>query len=112
MCGEPTSGANGTNANGAIPTVHKQHHAEKPFQSVKDFLSNTDKFQIIESTLREGEQFANAFFDTGASFCLFLPRRAFYPSADQRIANFSAARQRPRSRCTPEILSPDTDHTY
>lgn len=29
-----------------------------------DFLSNVGNFKIIESTLREGEQFANAFFDT------------------------------------------------
>lgn len=29
-----------------------------------DFLSNVSRFKIIESTLREGEQFANAFFDT------------------------------------------------
>lgn len=29
-----------------------------------DFLSNVSNFQIIESTLREGEQFANAFFST------------------------------------------------
>jgi homocitrate synthase len=35
-----------------------------PYQSVGDFLSNTQNFKIIESTLREGEQFANAFFDT------------------------------------------------
>ena len=27
-----------------------------------DFLSNVNKFEVIESTLREGEQFANAFF--------------------------------------------------
>jgi len=27
-------------------------------------LSNVNNFKIIESTLREGEQFANAFFDT------------------------------------------------
>ena len=26
-----------------------------------DFLSNVNKFEVIESTLREGEQFANAF---------------------------------------------------
>ncbi|ORX98321.1 homocitrate synthase [Basidiobolus meristosporus CBS 931.73] len=32
--------------------------------SVSDFLSRVDNFAIIESTLREGEQFANAFFDT------------------------------------------------
>lgn len=29
-----------------------------------DYLSNVAKFQLIESTLREGEQFANAFFNT------------------------------------------------
>lgn len=29
-----------------------------------DLVSNVNKFQIIESTLREGEQFANAFFST------------------------------------------------
>ena len=29
-----------------------------------DFLSNVGLFQLIESTLREGEQFANAHFDT------------------------------------------------
>ncbi|TDZ66075.1 Homocitrate synthase [Colletotrichum trifolii] len=64
--------ANGTNgaANGnkadhpgftAIPT--KQKHSN-PYQPVGDFLSNVDRYKIIESTLREGEQFANAFFDT------------------------------------------------
>ena len=31
---------------------------------MQDFLSNVSNFKIIESTLREGEQFANAFFDT------------------------------------------------
>lgn len=35
-----------------------------PYQPVPDFLSNVNSFKIIESTLREGEQFANAFFDT------------------------------------------------
>ncbi|KAF4124095.1 homocitrate synthase [Geosmithia morbida] len=35
-----------------------------PYQSVQDYLSNVGSFKIIESTLREGEQFANAFFDT------------------------------------------------
>ncbi|CAI1924001.1 hypothetical protein SEUBUCD646_0D00700 [Saccharomyces eubayanus] len=29
-----------------------------------DYLSNVNNFQLIDSTLREGEQFANAFFDT------------------------------------------------
>ncbi|KAK4191319.1 hypothetical protein QBC35DRAFT_538265 [Podospora australis] len=35
-----------------------------PYEPVKDFISNVSRFKIIESTLREGEQFANAFFDT------------------------------------------------
>ncbi|KAK6528352.1 Saccharopine dehydrogenase [Arthrobotrys megalospora] len=35
-----------------------------PYVGVPDFLSNVSNFKIIESTLREGEQFANAFFDT------------------------------------------------
>lgn len=52
---------------GPVPALHRPHHLSNPYQSVGDFLSNTDKFQIIESTLREGEQFANAFFDTGMS---------------------------------------------
>ncbi|KAL9593608.1 MAG: hypothetical protein Q9179_005794 [Wetmoreana sp. 5 TL-2023] len=44
---------------------HAPHaHQTKPFRTVGDFLSNVSNFQIIESTLREGEQFANAFFDT------------------------------------------------
>ncbi|KAF4507277.1 hypothetical protein G6O67_005934 [Ophiocordyceps sinensis] len=58
MCSE--SAANGQ-ATGATPPAAKRSN---PYQSVGDFLSNTNKFQIIESTLREGEQFANAFFDT------------------------------------------------
>ncbi|KAI4753209.1 homocitrate synthase [Aureobasidium sp. EXF-3400] len=43
----------------------KTHTANKnPYQPVGDFLSNVSNFKIIESTLREGEQFANAYFDT------------------------------------------------
>ncbi|KAI1399254.1 hypothetical protein F4819DRAFT_427367 [Hypoxylon fuscum] len=38
--------------------------ASSPYQNVNDFISNVNRFKIIESTLREGEQFANAFFDT------------------------------------------------
>ncbi|KAI4182189.1 MAG: hypothetical protein L6R41_006137 [Letrouitia leprolyta] len=44
---------------------HAPHaHQTKPFRTVGDFLSRVSDFKIIESTLREGEQFANAFFDT------------------------------------------------
>ncbi|PRQ74503.1 HMGL-like-domain containing protein [Rhodotorula toruloides] len=44
--------------NGTTP----QHNPYAPRAS--DFLSNVSNWKIIESTLREGEQFANAFFDT------------------------------------------------
>ncbi|KAL7938434.1 HMGL-like domain-containing protein [Trichoderma chlorosporum] len=37
--------------------------ASSPYQMVQDYISNVGRFKIIESTLREGEQFANAFFD-------------------------------------------------
>ncbi|KAF4978641.1 hypothetical protein FDECE_18181 [Fusarium decemcellulare] len=35
-----------------------------PYSSVSDLLSNVRSFKVIESTLREGEQFANAYFST------------------------------------------------
>jgi homocitrate synthase len=47
-----------------IHTRQNPHpRSRNPYQPVGDFLSNISRFQIIESTLREGEQFANAFFD-------------------------------------------------
>ncbi|KAG9229598.1 mitochondrial putative homocitrate synthase [Amylocarpus encephaloides] len=66
------SNGNGTASNGnghpgftAVETKSNPHaHRSNPYQPVGDFLSNVNNFQIIESTLREGEQFANAFFDT------------------------------------------------
>ncbi|TVY91335.1 Homocitrate synthase, mitochondrial [Lachnellula willkommii] len=62
-----TNGSNGSNgANGftAVQTKSNPHqHRSNPYQPVGDFLSNVNNFKIIESTLREGEQFANAFFD-------------------------------------------------
>ncbi|KAH6981854.1 hypothetical protein BGZ61DRAFT_446819 [Ilyonectria robusta] len=58
MCGDTA-----TNESTAAP-ARNAHHTSSPYKSVGDFLSNLDKFQIIESTLREGEQFANAYFDT------------------------------------------------
>ncbi|KAG0635167.1 HMGL-like-domain-containing protein [Tuber brumale] len=50
---QPISGRHGPHLN-----------SRNPYQPVPDFLSNVNSFKIIESTLREGEQFANAFFDT------------------------------------------------
>ncbi|KAB2579317.1 putative homocitrate synthase protein [Lasiodiplodia theobromae] len=63
--------ANGSNSSShpgftGITTNQNPHPARpsNPYQPVGDFLSNVSRFKIIESTLREGEQFANAFFDT------------------------------------------------
>ncbi|KAF2651466.1 homocitrate synthase [Lophiostoma macrostomum CBS 122681] len=72
--GHGVNGTNGTNgANGshpgytAIQSQHNPHpHSSSPYKSTGDFLSNVGRFKIIESTLREGEQFANAYFDLEA----------------------------------------------
>ncbi|KAI8880464.1 homocitrate synthase [Backusella circina FSU 941] len=52
--------ANNLQANG---NAKPKEAAASPYAS-KDPNSNVNNFKIIESTLREGEQFANAFFDT------------------------------------------------
>lgn len=66
MCPEPsTNGQNGV-ANGVENGDKKPRSV--PYKAIGDYLSNTGRFKIIESTLREGEQFASAFFDTG-KFC-------------------------------------------
>ncbi|GAB7337099.1 hypothetical protein MBLNU457_g2499t1 [Dothideomycetes sp. NU457] len=66
--GVHTNGTNGVNGNKdgyeSIAPAHKQAKNQNPYQPVGDFLSNISNFKIIESTLREGEQFANAYFDT------------------------------------------------
>ena len=69
----PVNGANGHangvngEANGAngdhpgytgIQSKHNPHPHSSPYAPVGDFLSNVGRFKIIESTLREGEQFA------------------------------------------------------
>ncbi|GAA5948204.1 hypothetical protein JCM3765_001312 [Sporobolomyces pararoseus] len=55
----PTQPAAGADGSAPAPAA-KNPYAVRP----ADFLSNTSNWKIIESTLREGEQFANAFFDT------------------------------------------------
>jgi homocitrate synthase len=45
-------------------TYTRHFRAANSYSGPADLLSNVDNFAIIESTLREGEQFANAFFDT------------------------------------------------
>jgi homocitrate synthase len=61
----PEHSENGENGqSGHDDQASRQRAAAMLYQTVGDFLSNTSRFKIIESTLREGEQFANAFFDT------------------------------------------------
>ncbi|PKK53813.1 hypothetical protein CI102_1488 [Trichoderma harzianum] len=63
MCGtDAPDAAAGPVSNGSHAS--KANPASSPYQNVNDFISNVARFKIIESTLREGEQFANAFFDT------------------------------------------------
>ncbi|KAL6809937.1 Homocitrate synthase [Trichoderma simmonsii] len=62
MCGTDAPDAAGPVSNGSHAS--KANPASSPYQNVNDFISNVARFKIIESTLREGEQFANAFFDT------------------------------------------------
>ncbi|KAM0420851.1 hypothetical protein ACHAPT_011381 [Fusarium lateritium] len=61
MCGTDTP-ADGPLSAGSHPVQGTK--GSSPYQNVNDFISNVARFKIIESTLREGEQFANAFFDT------------------------------------------------
>ncbi|PNY25254.1 Homocitrate synthase [Tolypocladium capitatum] len=68
-CNGDTNGAPAAPASNGTTTTNGTHPAQgrpqtSPYQSVQDYLSNVANFKIIESTLREGEQFANAFFDT------------------------------------------------
>ena len=46
------------------PAPLLQTHSN-PYAPVHDEISNISRYKLIESTLREGEQFASAFFDTG-----------------------------------------------
>jgi homocitrate synthase len=62
MCG--TDAANGANGTNGAPNNKGGAFKTNPYQPVGDYLSNVANFKIIESTLREGEQFANAYFDT------------------------------------------------
>ncbi|KAG9306975.1 hypothetical protein G9A89_000889 [Geosiphon pyriformis] len=50
--------------NGHSVGVHLQDQLNPYSPRYADLLSRVNNFSVIESTLREGEQFANAFFDT------------------------------------------------
>ncbi|RYO81319.1 hypothetical protein DL764_009780 [Monosporascus ibericus] len=62
MCGTENEAASPA-PNVAHP-VQNHNPASSPYQRVDDYLSNVSRYKIIESTLREGEQFANSFFTT------------------------------------------------
>ncbi|CAG8514121.1 4981_t:CDS:2 [Paraglomus brasilianum] len=55
---------NGTSSSNNIKQDNPPSLQNPYTQHYSDLLSRVNKFSIIESTLREGEQFANAFFDT------------------------------------------------
>ncbi|KAK3181505.1 homocitrate synthase lys21 [Lecanicillium sp. MT-2017a] len=59
MCGTE----NGT-AGAASHPAQNHNPASSPYSQVQDYISQVNNYKIIESTLREGEQFANAFFTT------------------------------------------------
>ncbi|PON28829.1 homocitrate synthase, mitochondrial [Trichoderma gamsii] len=48
--------------------------ASNPYSNVNDLLSNVRNFKIIESTLREGEQFANAYFSRENKIKMYVER--------------------------------------
>ena len=59
-----------TTSNGSHPVQGQPKSS--PYQSVQDYLSNVGRYKIIESTLREGEQFANSFFDTETKIKMYV----------------------------------------
>ncbi|KAG6332496.1 hypothetical protein ID866_6598 [Astraeus odoratus] len=67
--------------NGVAPNSgnghHQQQHRNPYAPRASDFLNNVSNFKIIESTLREGEQFANAFFDTKTKIAIAKALDAF-----------------------------------
>jgi homocitrate synthase len=62
MCGtDNADGVNGTNGTNGLARPHPRSIARNPYNQVTDYISNVNNFAIIESTLREGEQFANRY---------------------------------------------------
>jgi homocitrate synthase len=73
MCGNGDSNGAATNGSHPVQGLPKS----SPYQSVQDYLSNVGRYKIIESTLREGEQFANSFFDTETKIKMYVRMRQF-----------------------------------
>ncbi|KAF7795961.1 hypothetical protein EIP86_007130 [Pleurotus ostreatoroseus] len=75
--GTRTNGVNG-HSNGTNGQARLEQQKRNPYAPrASDFLSNVCNFKIIESTLREGEQFANAFFDTKTKIAIAKALDAF-----------------------------------
>ncbi|KAK0469895.1 homocitrate synthase [Desarmillaria tabescens] len=98
--------ANGASANGKRGTSSNRNgHAQRlekerqnPYAPrASDFLSNISNFNIIESTLREGEQFANAFFDTRTKIAIAKALDAF--GVEYIELTSPAASEQSRSDC-------------
>jgi hypothetical protein len=62
----------------ASPTGTPVSRTPRPFQISQNFSSNIGNFKFIESTLREGEQFSNAFFDSGKTQHLTYPKHHYW----------------------------------
>lgn len=62
--GDANGSANGTNGYTRVSQAPATKQVSPYGSRPEDFLSNVSRFKVIESTLREGEQFANAFFNT------------------------------------------------
>ncbi|KAH0833254.1 HMGL-like-domain-containing protein [Lanmaoa asiatica] len=79
-------------------TAGRDHHRRNPYAPrVSDFLNNISNFKIIESTLREGEQFANAFFDTKTKIAIARALDAF--GVEYIELTSPAASEQSRSDC-------------
>jgi homocitrate synthase len=64
MCGVDGNDTNGQAPPNVSHPAQNHNPASSPYAQMQDYISNVNRYKIIESTLREGEQFANAFFTT------------------------------------------------
>ncbi|KAK3332205.1 HMGL-like-domain-containing protein [Cercophora scortea] len=98
MCGtDSPNGANGAAAPARNGSNGNANFRSNPYQPVGDYLSNVGSFKIIESTLREGEQFANAYFDTETKIKIAKALDAF--GVDYIEVTSPAASEQSRKDC-------------
>jgi homocitrate synthase len=73
MCGTDSNEANSQAPPNTSHPAQNHNPASSPYAQMQDYISNVNRYKIIESTLREGEQFANAFFTTENKYvCRFF----------------------------------------